>query len=197
MTITQQRRLLQSCLVSVNGVFSEPLTWAGPHFGAGSAATSLAALQAGGALLKGRGTYEIFSRQWPAASGEYAEYINQMPKYVFSTRLQSPAWGNTTVISGDVAAAVAELKQTAGRDLIVYGHGRFGQTLCDAGLVDQLTLNIAPVFVESGSPFFQPGGIARTWQLVNAGPGADPGLASLTYQPMPESTAGAAGTGDR
>ncbi|MCW2547970.1 MAG: hypothetical protein JWN96_2430 [Mycobacterium sp.] len=72
---------------------------------------------------------------------------------------------------------------------MVYGHGRFGQTLCDAGLVDQLTLNIAPVFVESGVTFFQPGGTARPWQLVTAGPGADPSLASLTYRPAPEVTA--------
>jgi len=186
MTTPPQRRLLQSCLVSVNGVFSEPLTWAGPYFGAGSAVTSLAALHDGGALLMGRRTYELFSRQWPAASGEYAAYLNEMPKYVFSSTLHGASWSNTTVISGDVAATVTQLKQAAGKDLIVYGHGRFGQTLCDAGLVDQLTLTIAPVFVASGSPLFQPGGAARAWQLVSAGPGADPGLASLTYQPQRE-----------
>ncbi|MEN3319486.1 MAG: hypothetical protein V7643_2887, partial [Mycobacterium sp.] len=113
MTTTQQRRLRQSCLVSVNGVFTEPLAWAGPYFGPGSAASSLAALEDSGALLMGRRTYEI--------------------------------------------SAVTELKRAAGKDLIVYGHGRLGQTLCDAGLVDQLTLTIAPVFVASGSPLFQPG----------------------------------------
>jgi dihydrofolate reductase len=184
MTTTQQRRLLQSCLVSLNGVFSEPLTWAGPYFGAGSATASLELLQDSGALLMGRGTYEVFSRQWPAASGDYAAYLNEMPKYVFSASLRDPAWTNTTVISGGVATSVAELKQTTGKDLIMYGHGRFGQTLSDAGLVDQLTLNIVPVFVESGSTFFQPGGVARKWQFVTAGPGADPGLASLTYRPL-------------
>ncbi|MCW2547969.1 MAG: hypothetical protein JWN96_2429 [Mycobacterium sp.] len=100
MTTTQQRRLRQSCLVSINGVFSEPLTWAGPYFGAGSSATSLAALQDSSALLMGRGTYEVFSRQWPAASGEYADYLNEMPKYVFSSLLRKPDWTNTPVISG-------------------------------------------------------------------------------------------------
>jgi dihydrofolate reductase len=148
MTTTQQRRLRQSCLVSVNGVFSEPLAWAGPYFGPGSAALSLAALEDSGALLMGRRTYEIFSRQWPAASGEYAAYLNEMPKYVFSSSLQSPSWTNTAVISGDVVAAVTELKREAGKDLIVYGHGRLGQTLCDAGLVDQLTGSVPPI--ESG-----------------------------------------------
>jgi dihydrofolate reductase len=197
MTTTQQRRLRQSCLVSVNGVFTEPLAWAGPYFGPGSAASSLAALEDSGALLMGRRTYEIFSRQWPAASGDYAAYLNEMPKYVFSSSLQSPSWTNTAVISGDVVAAVTELKRAAGKDLIVYGHGRLGQTLCDAGLVDQLTLTIAPVFVASGSPLFQPGGVPRAWQLVSAGPGADPGLASLTYQLHHEATAEAPRGADR
>jgi dihydrofolate reductase len=184
MTTTQKRRVLQSCLVSLNGVFSEPLTWAGPYFGAGSAAAALAALQDTDGFLMGRGTYEVFSRQWPTTSGEYADYLNEMPKYVFSSQLQKPAWNNTSVVSGDVAATVVELKRATGKDLMVYGHGRFGQTLCDAGLVDQLTLTIAPVFVESGLTFFERGGTAQTWKLTTAGPGADPGLAVLTYQPV-------------
>ncbi|HMH58855.1 MAG TPA: dihydrofolate reductase family protein [Galbitalea sp.] len=182
MTSTSQRLVLQSCLVSANGVFSEPLSWAGPYFGAGSAAASLLGLRASGGLLMGRRPYEIFSSQWPAASGDYADYINEMPKYVFSSTLRDPSWNNTTVIDGDVVEGVRELKSIPGKDLIVYGHGRFGQTICDAGLVDQLTLNLVPVFVAAGDTLFQPEGRGRTWQFVSAGPGADPGLATITYQ---------------
>ena len=77
-------------------------------------------------MLMGRRTYEIFSRQWPAASGEYASYLNAMPKYVFSTTLGAAEWANTEVISGDVVAEVRRLKAMPGQDLIMYGHGRLG-----------------------------------------------------------------------
>ena len=177
------RRLRQSLLVSINGVTSQPMSWAGPYFGSGSAAASLATLRDSGAMLMGRVTYEIFSQQWPGASGEYADFLNAMPKYVFSSTLAEAHWSNTQIVSGEVAAAVAELKRTPGQDLVVYGHGRFGQTLVDAGLVDELTLMVVPVFVADGSSMYRPGGLAHAWELVSAGPGPDPGLASLTYRP--------------
>lgn len=176
------RRLVQTALVSLNGVIGEPLSWAGPYFGPGSAEHSLKVLRRSDAMLMGRRTYELFSRQWPAASGPYAEHINAMRKYVFSSTLQEAEWTNTSVIADDPAKAVAELKRAPGRDLIVYGHGQFGQTLCDAGLVDELTLTVIPVFVD-GTTYYRPGAQSRTWELVSAGPGRDPGLVSLTYRP--------------
>jgi dihydrofolate reductase len=183
MTESNSRRLVQSVLVSLNGVTSEPLTWAGPFFGPGSAAHALAVLKASGAMLMGRRTYEIFSRQWPSAPGEYADHLNAMPKYVFSSTLDRAEWPNTTVVPGGVVAAVAALKQAGGDDLIVYGHGKFGQTLADAGLVDELNLTIVPVFVPDGATLYRAGGSPQSWQLVSAGPGADPGLAALSYRP--------------
>ncbi|MDX3076671.1 dihydrofolate reductase family protein [Streptomyces sp. MI02-7b] len=178
-----RRRLLQTALVSLNGVIAEPLSWAGPYFGPGSAARSLEVLRQCEAMLMGRRTYEVFSRQWPAASGPYAQHINTMKKYVFSSTLDEAEWTNTTVVAADPAKAVAELKRTPGRDLIVYGHGRFGQTLCDAGLVDELSLTVVPVFAE-GTTFYRPESPAQAWELVSAGPGRDPQLVSLTYRPV-------------
>jgi dihydrofolate reductase len=183
MTGTNPRRLLQAVLVSLNGVTSEPLAWAGPFFGPGSAAHSLAVLQASSGLLMGRRTYEIFSEQWPAAAGEYADHLNAMPKYVFSSTLDRAEWANTQVVSGGVVEAVTALKQAGGDgDLVVYGHGQFGQTLGDAELVDELNLIVVPVFVPTGTPLYRAGGSAQTWELVNAGSGADPGLATLSYR---------------
>jgi dihydrofolate reductase len=183
MTESNSRRLVQSVLVSLNGVTSEPLTWAGPFFGPGSAAHALEVLKASGAMLMGRRTYEIFARQWPSVPGEYADYLNAMPKYVFSSTLDQAEWANTTIVPGDVAEAVTALKQTGSHDLIVYGHGQFGQTLADAGLVDELNLTIVPVFVQDGATLYRAGGSVQAWQLVSAGPGADPGLAALSYRP--------------
>jgi dihydrofolate reductase len=183
MTSVFSRRLRQSALVSINGVASTPLAWAGPYFGDGSATHSLKVLQESGAFLMGRRTYEIFSQQWPGAPGEYAAALNAIPKYVFSSTLDASDWHHTTIVRGDVAAAVAALKAEPGLDLLCYGHGQFGQTLVDAGLVDELTLTFVPVFA-GGEPFFRPFTGKQTWELVSAGRGNDPGLASLTYRPQ-------------
>lgn len=180
---TKHRRLVQSVLVSLNGICSEPMAWAGPYFGPASALESLAALKRSDGLLMGRGTYEIFSRQWPQGTGPYADYVSRMPKYVFSSTITEAAWTNTTVIGGDVVAGVRALKSAGGNDLIVYGHGRFGQTLVDAGLVDELNLTIIPVFVPDGEPLFRAGGEQHRWKLIRTDEGPDPDLASLTYEP--------------
>lgn len=176
-------KLTESVLVSLNGVTSEPMSWAGPYFGEGSAALALEVLRRSEAMLMGRGTYEVFSKQWPQASGEYAGYLNSMRKYVFSSTLRDPEWENTVVISGDVVDEVRRLKETASADLIVYGHGQFGQTLCDAGLVDDLTLSLVPVFVPDGKTFYRPGQLT-TWRLASVGEAPDPGVAILTYRPV-------------
>jgi dihydrofolate reductase len=182
MTTTDHPKLTQSVLVSLNGVTSEPVQWAAPFFGAGSAARSLSALEPVEAMLMGRHTYEIFSEQWPRTDGPYAERLNQIRKYVFSSTLTDPTWDNTVVIDGDVVEEVMRLMAAATGELAVYGHGRFGQTLCDAGLVDELTLIVVPVFVADGSPMFRPG-VSSTWRLIGVGEGPDAGLAVLTYVP--------------
>ena len=176
-------KLTESVLVSLNGVTSEPLSWAGPYFGEGSAASALEVLRRSEAMLMGRGTYEVFSKQWPKAPGEYAGHLNRLRKYVFSSTLRNPEWENTVVISGDVVEEVTSLKETAEAELTVYGHGQFGQTLSDAGLVDELTLTLVPVFVPDGKAFYRPGQHAA-WRLLSVGEGPDPGLAVLIYRPV-------------
>jgi dihydrofolate reductase len=176
-------KLTESVLVSLNGVTSQPLSWAGPYFGEGSAARALDALVRSEAMLMGRGTYEVFSRQWPNASGEYADYLNSMRKYVFSSTLRDPEWENTVVIAGNVVAEVRSLKEAAQANLTVYGHGQFGHTLCEAGLVDELTLSVVPVFVPDGKTFYRPGQHAA-WRLVSVGEAPDPSVAVLTYAPV-------------
>jgi dihydrofolate reductase len=181
--VEKMSKLTESVLVSLNGVTSQPLSWAGPYFGEGSAAHALEVLKRSEAMLMGRGTYEVFSKQWPEASGEYAEYLNSVRKYVFSSTLRDPEWENTVVISGDVVEEVTRLKETAQAELTVYGHGQFGQTLCDARLVDELTLSVVPVFVPDGETFYRPGQRAA-WRLVSVGEAPDPGVAILTYAPV-------------
>jgi dihydrofolate reductase len=185
--VEKMSKLTESVLVSLNGVTSEPLSWAGPYFGEGSAARALEVLRRSEAMLMGRGTYDVFAKQWPKAPGEYAGHLNGMRKYVFSSTLRNPEWENTVVLPGDVVEEVTRLKEAAKAELTVYGHGQFGQTLSDAGLVDELTLTLVPVFVPDGKTFYRPGQHAA-WQLVDVGEGPDRGLAVLTYRPVRAST---------
>src|SRR3982751_4124775 len=73
------------------------------------------------ALLLGRVTYEGFAAAWPSREGEFADKFNTMPKYVVSSTLENPEWANTTVLKGDVAAEVAQLRQKHERDIVVHG----------------------------------------------------------------------------
>ena len=95
----------------------------------------------------GRRTYEIFSGLWPRQSGDYADAINGIRKYVFSSTLEDPEWRHTTVVRGDVATEAERLKREERRRP---GHARprpVGETLLEHGLLDELSFAVHPVFV--------------------------------------------------
>jgi dihydrofolate reductase len=102
------------------------------------------------ALLLGRVTYEGFADSWPQRDGEFADKFNTMPKYVVSTTLKDPEWNNTTVIEGDLADAVARLKDAHDGDIVVHGSARLAQALLENDLVDELRLMVFPVVLGSG-----------------------------------------------
>jgi dihydrofolate reductase len=126
---------------------------------------------AGGFLL-GRRTYEIFAAHWPNASEEeqvLAEPLNTKPKYVASRTLTEPlAWQNSRVLHGDVAEAVATLKQEDGEDLHVIGSSELVQTLFEHGLVDEFRVMIDPVVVGGGKRLFRDDGGLRLLRLVDS-----------------------------
>jgi len=104
------------------------------------------------AFLFGRRTYELFAGYWGVRSGNpIADALNTRPKYVASTTLTEPPWADTTVLSGDVAAAVGELKAEPGRELQVHGSGNLVRWLLDNQLVDEITLFVCPVVVGQGT----------------------------------------------
>ena len=102
------------------------------------------------ALLLGRRTYEGFAEAWPSRDGEFADKFNSMPKYVVSSTLQDPEWSNSTVVSGDLAHVVAEIKQRHSGDVYVHGSVQLVQGLLEQGLVDQLNLMVFPVVLGAG-----------------------------------------------
>jgi dihydrofolate reductase len=128
-------------------------------------------VKAGGFLL-GRRTYEIFAAHWPNASEEeqvLAEPLNSKPKYVASRTLTEPLdWRNSTVLQGDVAEAVAALKQEDGEDLHVIGSGELVQTLFGQGLVDELRMMIDPVVAGGGKRLFRDDGVLSPLRLLDS-----------------------------
>jgi len=151
------RTLIVSTLVSLDGVYGDPQSWAGDYFDEQAAQASLAVLLDSDAMLMGRNTYEYFAAAWSSPSGPYLERINEMRKYVFSSTLTAADWNNTTIIPGDPVTAVRELKEQGDRHLVIYGYGQLPQTLLEHGLVDQLNFVINPVMVGGGTTLFRAG----------------------------------------
>jgi dihydrofolate reductase len=142
-------------------------------------------VEAGGFLL-GRRTYEIFAAYWPKAPEEeevIAQPLNTKPKYVASTTLTKPLeWQNSTVLQGDVAEAVAALKQEDGADVHVIGSAELVRTLIEQGLVDELRLMIDPVTLGGGKRIFRDDGLLRPLRLVH-GEVTTTGAILATYAP--------------
>ena len=141
------------------GVF-ERGGWA--HFDDEAGAVMDEIYQRADAFLFGRRTYEIFAGSWgtwadPGDSPIWTA-LNTLPKYVASTTLTDPRWTNTTVLSGDVAAAIRELKAKPGRELQVQGSGALIRWLLDNDLVDEMTLFTFPVVVGQGLRLFPDAG---------------------------------------
>jgi dihydrofolate reductase len=133
------------------------------------------------ALLLGRRSYEFFAARWPSRSGEYADRLNSMPKYVVSSTLEQPAWNNVTVLNGDVVDEISKLKRELAGDIVVYGSIQLGHTLMEHDLIDELRLMIYPVVLGAGERLFGETSDKKPMRLISARTFGD-GPAVLTYQ---------------
>jgi dihydrofolate reductase len=140
------------------------------------------------ALLLGRVTYQEFARAWPSMTdaGAFGEKMNSMPKFVVSTSLDKAEWNNSTVLTGDVAQEVSNLKRRPGGDILVNGSARLIQTLMEHDLVDEYRLMVFPVVVGSGKRLFGDGGKPAALRLAHATPVGPDGVLNLTYEPARE-----------
>lgn len=135
------------------------------------------------AMLLGRVTYEGFAAAWPERDGPFAEKMNSMPKYVVSTTLSEPLeWENSTLLSGDAAEAVSELKAGDGGDILVAGSRTLVQTLHEHGLIDEYRLMTFPVVLGSGKRLFGDHFDDKVGLALTECRALDEGIAMLTYR---------------
>ena len=135
------------------------------------------------ALLLGRRSYEWLAARWPSRSGELADRLNALPKYVVSSTLNEPKWNNSTVIKGGVVNEVSRLKQELNGNIVVPGSFQLLRTLIEHGLVDELRLKIYPVVLGAGQRLFGETSDKKPMRLINVRT-LDDGIAFLTYQPV-------------
>ena len=133
------------------------------------------------ALLLGRRSDEWFATRWQTRSGEWADRLNSLPKYVVSSTLEEPRWGNSTVLKGDVVDEVSKLKQELDGEIVVYASYQLGRTLIEHDLVDELRLFVFPVVLGDGERLFGETSDKKSVRLLSSRTVGD-GLAHLTYE---------------
>ena len=181
------RKVIGSELVSLDGVMEAPETWHLPYFNDEMGEAIGAAMADSDAMLLGRVTYEEFAAFWPSQEGgedqEFADYMNNTPKYVVSETLQEPLeWQNSTLIKDNVAEEIAKLKQQPGKDISIVGSGTLVRSLLADGLLDELRLMLHPVVVGSGKRLFEDGSDQKALELVDSKTFST-GVLYLTYRP--------------
>jgi dihydrofolate reductase len=178
------RKIIEYTLVSVDGVFSDParLGFLGYQDDA-YLRDGLGQLMACDAMLFGRTTYETFAKAWPGRDHPWASRLNSIRKYVFSSTLEQADWENSTIVRGDVVTEATKLKEQAGGDLLIYGHGRLAETLLAGRLTDVLDVSVHPLLVGSGQLLFRDGQRAKL-KLTETRSFSK--IVKLTYEPQYE-----------
>jgi dihydrofolate reductase len=184
-------RLIVSEFISLDGVIEAPggeqslgerSGWSLPYFNDETAQFKLTDLRESDALLMGRVTYQIHAAAWPSETGEFADRMNGLPKYVVSSTLDTVDWHNARLIRGNIPDEVGKLKQATPRTILIDGGSDLANLLMRHGLIDEYRLLVYPVVVGTGKRLFQDGGPMQALKLIAARTFAT-GVMALTYQP--------------
>jgi dihydrofolate reductase len=180
------RKVIASELVSLDGVMESPEEWAFSYSNDEMAEANASGMAASDAMLFGRVTYEEFASYWPyqnSADQPFTDYLNSVPKFVVSTTLEEPLeWQNSTLIKGNVAEEIRELKQQPGKDITILGSGTLVRSLLQDDLLDELGLMVHPIILGSGKRLFEEGGDQKSLELVDSKTFGT-GVLYLTYRP--------------
>ena len=133
------------------------------------------------AWLLGRRSYEFFGVRWRPRTGELADRLNSIPKYVVSSTLEDPEWNNTTVLKGDAVAEVSKLKEELDGEIVVPASYQLARALLEHDLIDELRLVVFPVVLGSGERLFGETSDKKSMRLVSVSTIGD-GLAFVTYE---------------
>jgi dihydrofolate reductase len=146
------RKLVESTYVSLDGMIAGGDFWAAQSQYRDDRHVAYAAklLEPAEALVLGRATYEGFAEAWPGQTGDVADKLNSLPKYVASRTLTDARWGPAEILPGDAVAEVAKLKEAGDGTLLKYGTGSFSQALLEGGELDELHLWVFPFIAGSG-----------------------------------------------
>ncbi|MFE4613850.1 dihydrofolate reductase family protein [Streptomyces niveus] len=189
------RKLMVTTFVSLDGVMQGPGGsdedrdggfehggWSVPHFGPDLIQRMTDLVQRADALLVGRKTYDIFAATWPLAEADdpIGSKMNSVRKYVASRTLDAVSWQNSTLLTGDVAEAVARLKQEGDGEIQVHGSGDLIQSLIAHDLVDEFHVLVFPVLVGSGKRLFGRGTVPAGLKLVDTAR-SESGVVISTY----------------
>jgi dihydrofolate reductase len=199
-------KLLATMMVTLDGVYQGPGGpdedrrngfdrggWTEPYADADMGPFLTSMFERADALLLGRTTWEIWLPYWPNHDDDpFGRRINALPKYVPSTTLTDPSWQNTRVISGDVEAAIRDLKAQPGGELQLHGSGVLLRWLLERDLVDELNLRIYPVIVGDGLRLFPEHGQTHGLEVIDSW-STSTGVRVETYRPTGRATFGSAG----
>jgi len=141
--------------VTLDGYVAGQGDWGLPPEHPDVQAWKVASLQRVGTHVMGRVTYEEMASYWPNSAGQYAEFMNTLPKVVFSATLPAAEWPGTRIARGDLAAEIAALKDESGGEIMAHGGAAFVQALSRLGLIDEYRLVILPVALGNGLPLFK------------------------------------------
>ncbi|WP_031161900.1 dihydrofolate reductase family protein [Streptosporangium roseum] len=150
-------KIVSNFFISLDGVTESPDQWHFPYFNDEMGAAIEAGVQNAAAFLMGRKLYDEWSAYWPTADmdEDFAKFINNAQKYVVSNTLEKADWNNTTVVSGDIAARLREIKEQTDGDIQMSGSATTVRWLLANGLLDELNLLIHPIAVGHGRRLFE------------------------------------------
>jgi dihydrofolate reductase len=153
-------KLIMWNLMTLDGFVEGPhrdISWHEDVWGEELERLSIGQLTNAAGLLFGRITYQLMADYWPSATGEIADRMNTMPKYVFSRTRTESDWNNTQTFSSDVPGTVARLKRENTKDIFLFGSADLAASLMSHGLIDEFRIAVNPIILGNGTPLFKQG----------------------------------------
>lgn len=180
------RKLIMWNLVTLDGFFegskSWEIDWHEDVWGDELEQLSIAQLKSADMLLFGRVTYQGMAAYWSSEKGVIADFMNNIPKIVFSTTLEKVEWNNTRLVKEQAVKEVAELKKQSGKDMFIFGSAALSATLMQHDLIDEYRLGLTPIILGGGNPLFKASQHRMKMKLIEARP-LQSGCVILRYQP--------------